>query len=121
MRIIIVLKILQRGDEFESGGKGAGNDHDDKYADHVILMTIILVPMACVATTNDILGSRPVVSAFGRCCRLLLLLHRNNISASNDSTLEQIIVNLVPFLKEIRSRLLLRSRQFPNFLCLFLF
>jgi hypothetical protein len=44
---------------------------------------------------------------------LLLLLHRNNISASNDSTLEQIIVNLVPFLKEIRSRLLLQELLQP--------
>jgi hypothetical protein len=52
LRIIIVLNILQRGDEFESGGKGAGSDHDDKDADHVILMTIILVPMACVATSK---------------------------------------------------------------------
>ena len=52
MRIIIVLNFLQRGDEFESGGKGAGNDHDNKDADHVILMTIILVPMASVATSK---------------------------------------------------------------------
>ncbi len=49
-------------------------------------------------------GSRPLVVAYGRCCRLLLHMHRINIFASDDATLEQCIVNLLPFLKEIRSR-----------------
>ncbi len=50
MRIIIVLNVLQRGDEFEGGGKGAGNDHVDKDADDAIMMINMLGLMACVAT-----------------------------------------------------------------------
>lgn len=48
-------------------------------------------------------GFRPLVVAFGRCCNLLLLLHRCDVSSTSDAMLEQVVVNILPFLKEIRS------------------
>jgi hypothetical protein len=48
-------------------------------------------------------GHRPLVVAFGRCCKLLLLLHRSDVSCTSDAMLEQAVVNILPFLKDTRS------------------
>ena len=53
-------------------------------------------------------GSRPLVVAFDRCSKLLLLMHRCDVTFTSDAMLEQIIVNLLPFLKEIRSRFIVK-------------
>ena len=70
------------------------------------VLNLIFSATTASCKTDELLraGSMPLVVAFGRCSRVLLLLHRSNISSYNDGMLEQSIVNLVPFLKEIRSR-----------------
>ncbi len=50
MRLIAFLNVLQRGDEFEGGGKGAGKARDDDDAHYVILILNTLGLMARVTT-----------------------------------------------------------------------
>jgi hypothetical protein len=93
------MNMLQRGDEFEVTKKGGAGDG-------CLMMMLLLLTMTMMINI-DILsfsGSRPLVVAFDRCSKLLLLMHRCDVTFTSDAMLEQIIVNLLPFLKEIRSR-----------------